>query len=1389
MAVTVVSTLTLALGGLSGTSAHSLDATGADLIVALVPIAYYDPVEAGTPWDHIPSISYAGLPLTPVHSDPLVREVDYGTVVLYVLPSPPPGTHDLVVSTPYWMGYVSPVVWALAGTSGRLSPLAVSVAEVGGGDTLATPMVHVPAGGLVLAAAASYWYTGSPDIPAPAGWTATGVATGAYERIFGFTAPAPAEGGELALEVTQSDWGTALALAAVAVEPYGLARDEVLITAAEVYYAGQIDQTQAGGVFNPGSGSGSTPAPPAIIDTTGADLLLVGVLYTHTDPAPTLTYAGRLLRYLDDPAPAVPEAGKLRIAYLDNPPSGSHELLAAAWDRFVGIVVLSAVAVSGCSGVAGIRLAAASVDNPTRIRVPYTHRSSRVLAMSATPWGGAAELAAAGWTPEASAQGSYAGGFIWSRSGGGCAPLVIDRSVAYATQLIAVMEIEAGWPVADIDGTADLDLPSVRADHLRAEHYRPRPDGQIVAVYWESWMDVPASDAPADLDAMRLMAIPAEVDIVYLHTALPQCTYSSLDDDIQTTVGILWPGPVSLLKAAIDRFRVSHPRTNIMLVVMQLGPGYSWLPEPYDPTGFGGQSEAHMAALRQLVDDLGLDGVDVDYELMSQVNDLEHHCWTDADGIRRCYTDAELVEVIKRFRRWFPRPHYLLSWAGVHVGCYGEPPFQRSAPAGGGWNGGYALALARDPEAAAALDHINIMTYDAGTDYDPAEAFAAYRHWFPATTLLIGLRAGPPEWGLEPPYEHTGAKRSIGDFRGYLNHVIRDNNAGAFIYGWNWDAYQPTAATYSASGVYDASYPDGEMAVATAIEALDRGYVPPSHPRTTVDRVVTIELRPRDLTAEAPPQTLLAPWAAQAWATLPSVDERRDDGLAVLRFADKPMTTGPADLPAHSWWDGRATSPLSIERGIPIAPEASDRTSVELGRVELANTDGALDDVPERYDIGGRQVIVRALHRDLPGWRHSASALLVDGLGTAWEADRQTLTLTVEGQAGWANKPLQSRLYAGTGGPEGGEDLAGKPLPVLFGRARNVEPVLIDPIGIYQLHHRAMRGILAVRDKGFAIDPAGVDCSNFDALKAATVPAGTYATCLSGGYLRLGTYPPVGVVTCDADGDAVGGWAATTADVVLRLLVDHAAVDLSRIDLEAVAALAVAVPGLIGWYQGTETTTVGEVLDRITRAAGAWWGSDGRGLVEVGRLTLPRVTPDYVLDQTIILETPERLDLPDSIAQPSWRRRVGWRRNWRVQGTADLPEAPVEPAVPREFLSEQWRVATAVDTSLLADRLRAIDADIIEACFDAQGDAQALADHLLSLYGRPALALSVAVPPLLAEGIVDGGLTLRRAVRIGSTVRVTYPRYGLAAGRNMVLVGVSEDWAAGRWVLTLWGPS
>lgn len=1388
MAVTVVSTLTLALGGLSGASTHSLDATGADLLVALVPIAYYDDVEVGTPWDHIPTLTYAGQALTPVHSDPLVALDDYGTVVLYVLPSPPPGVHDLAISTPYWMGYISPVVWALAGTAGRMSPLAVSVAEVAGGDTLATPAVQVPAGGLVLAAAASYWYTGSPDIPAPAGWTATGSATGAYERAFGFARSAPPDGGDISLEVTQSDWGTALAVAAVAVEPYGLPRDEVLVTAAEVFYVGQIDQTQAGGIFNPGAGSGSTPAPPAIIDTTGADLLLVGVLYTHTDPAPTLTYAGRLLRYLDDPAPAVPEAGKVRIAYLANPPAGSHELLAAAWDRFVGIVVLHAVAVSGCSGATGIRLAATSMDQPTRVRVPYTHRSSRVVAMSSTPWAGAAELAATGWTAEASEQGTYAGGWLWSRQGGGCAPLVINRSVAYATQLIAVVEIEAGWPVADIDGTADLALPSMRADHLRAEHYRPRPDGQPLAVYWESWMDQPASTAPADLDAMHLMALPAEVDYLYIHTALPLCTYTALTDNLKATVGIQWDVPVSTLKAAVDRFRASHPRTKVQLVVMQLGPNYEWLHEPYDPAGWGGQTDAHMAALRRLVDDLGLDGIEIDYEVLSEVDDLAHHCWTDGDGIRRCYTDAELLAVIKRFRAWFPRP-YLISWAGLHVGCYGEEPFARAQPAGGGWNGGYALAVARDPDASAALDHINIMTYDAGLEFDPVEAYQAYRHWFPSTRLLIGLRVGPPEWGFEPPHSDTGARRSLADYRAYLNHVSGDPRGGAFLYGWNWDWYAPSAAAYSATGVYDDAYPDGEMAVATAIEALDRGYVPPAHPRTTVDRVVTVELRPRDLTIDPPAQTLLAPWAAQAWSTLPGADERRDDGLATLRYADKPMTTSADDLPAHSWWDGRATSPLSIERGIPIAPEATDRTSVELGRVDIANADGGLDDLPERYDISGRQVIVRALHRDLPGWRHSASALLVDGLGTAWEADRQTLTLTVEGQAGWADKPLQSRLYAGTGGPEGGEDLAGKPLPVLFGRARNIEPVLIDPIGIYQAHHRQMRGILAVRDKGFAIEPSGDDYPSFTDLKAATVSAGTYATCISGGYLRLGTYPPVGVITVDADGDAVGGWAATTADVVLRLLVDHAAVDLSRIDLEAVAALAVAVPGLIGWYQGTETTTVGEVLDRITRAAGAWWGSDGRGLVEVGRLTLPRVTPDYVLGQTIILETPERLDLPDSIAQPSWRRRVGWRRNWRVQGAADLPEAPVEPAVPREFLSEQWRVATAVDTSLLADRLRAIDADVIEACFDAQGDAQALADHLLSLYGRPALALSITVPPLLAEEVVDGVPTLRRAVRIGSTIRVTYPRYGLHVGRNLVLVGVSEDWAAGRWVLTLWGPS
>jgi hypothetical protein len=61
---------------------------------------------------------------------------------------------------------------------------------------------------------------------------------------------------------------------------------------------------------------------------------------------------------------------------------------------------------------------------------------------------------------------------------------------------------------------------------------------------------------------------------------------------------------------------------------------------------------------------------------------------------------------------------------------------------------------------------------------------------------------------------------------------------------------------------------------------------------------------------------------------------------------------------------------------------------------------------------------------------------------------------------------MQPNVYAGTGGVDGGADLAGKRKPLCFGNPRNVSPVLLVPsLLIYQVHDGSVAGIDNVYDQ------------------------------------------------------------------------------------------------------------------------------------------------------------------------------------------------------------------------------------------------------------------------------------------------------------------------------------
>ncbi|MDQ0503963.1 hypothetical protein [Xanthobacter agilis] len=315
----------------------------------------------------------------------------------------------------------------------------------------------------------------------------------------------------------------------------------------------------------------------------------------------------------------------------------------------------------------------------------------------------------------------------------------------------------------------------------------PEPSGQEFHVHWDSWYEKPD---PAYPERFYLTNLPPYVSTVTLCFARPQVTYEGLDDNVFATTGLQFQGTGHQLKNALDLLRLRRPGIRVALAVQQGGPlGF----EPYNREGWAGMNGTHFRALALFLEQMGIRDIDVDYECVASSMDGDKHCLVKANRDVWCYTDGELVRVIKAFRDKFPRPKFRLAFDAYNTGAY-FGPFARQAPVG--WNHGYVAALARDPKARAAIDIINIMSFDEKPGYDPARALEAYQYHFPDAQVFLGLRSGPA-W-------HGDVKRSLTDVIDFANAAIRLKAGGLWLYSLLWDAGEP-------HGPYGPDNPDANM--------------------------------------------------------------------------------------------------------------------------------------------------------------------------------------------------------------------------------------------------------------------------------------------------------------------------------------------------------------------------------------------------------------------------------------------------------------------------------------------------------------------------------------------------------------------------------------------------
>ncbi len=542
-------------------------------------------------------------------------------------------------------------------------------------------------------------------------------------------------------------------------------------------------------------------------------------------------------------------------------------------------------------------------------------------------------------------------------------------------------------------------------------------------------------------------------------------------------------------------------------------------------------------------------------------------------------------------------------------------------------------------------------------------------------------------------------------------------------------------------------------------------FVPADSLQDSLSRPIFLfELTPSDGALAAPnfkPMTL----GKYTLGTLPYPSST--SGTTSFFFSDadftEPSRANPGD-PAFSareniHYEGRS-SPPSIDRTIPITPEAGVRSVLSVGEVTLNNSDGFFDTLIDTYAVDGRQVKIIMLKT--PDATYDDGTLVFSGLGVDWVAVKDSMSLRVRERSYCLDVPLLT-LFGGTGGTDGTSANEGHPIPQAYGICRNITGELIDPGKlIYRFHDRTAHDVLAVYDRGAPITK-GTSYATFSDLLAATTAAGHFDYCLSssGSFYKLGSSPS-GTITADVEGDAEGGTYVSTVGAIIQRLMLRGTL-IGDINTTSLTNIDAEITGPIGCYFNSQVD-ISSAIDQLCIGTFTFWGDIGDGLLGVYQFTDPEAeTPDYIVDEYAITGEIEPTNLPDNINPTVWRRRIAYRLNWTPMSGTDIVPAPTITEERRKELQEPTMLASIGIPTRQVKNLLAVDAPTLVSMFDEYADAAAIANTLLNLY-NPGRGLWTVPVGLFGY-----------QVRLNDMIQLKWPRFGFTNGKNVRVVGLSYN--------------
>lgn len=450
--------------------------------------------------------------------------------------------------------------------------------------------------------------------------------------------------------------------------------------------------------------------------------------------------------------------------------------------------------------------------------------------------------------------------------------------------------------------------------------------------------------------------------------------------------------------------------------------------------------------------------------------------------------------------------------------------------------------------------------------------------------------------------------------------------------------------------------------------------------------------------------------------------------------------------------DDRVTSALSLSSSLNMSNRFIGLASVAAGNISLNNGDRSLDSMVNE-SFRGQSITVK--QGDI-GANYSDMTLVFQGRIDQLVFDTDTTHIQISRSDASLDLPLQPKTFSGAGDKEGGADMKAKRKPLCYGVVYNVPLPLLDDSNAssrpeYFVHDGGVNAITQVYFAG-AAKTSGVDYNTLTASNVTTVEL-------------LAT--PAGQVTADVQGDSVGGYVNYVASIIKRIAEDDIKLYDSQINASAFSSVDTAAPYPAGLYINTSDVTRRDALHMLSQSIRAAVYVDRLEQLTIAIINEPAASADHSIDESTILSV-KMVSRPPALKEVTW----GYQPNEQIQSESDLAGSVTYAR--KQFLAEKHRLVVATDGTVAriepyAETFR------VDSRLSDSANAQTVANAFLALHAPEKNMYEIS-----GKGI-DFGIDL------GETVAVTWPRFGMDSGKNLLVVKIFINASNDTYTLSCWG--